>query len=274
MGLKKYFKRLINYVFRDYQPRTVYVRPEIIDKLDFKDKIVLVTGGSEGIGYEIAKKFDNSNALVIITGRNKEKLEKAVEKLNNTVYYQNDISDISSLDDLIERIYSKYGHIDIVVNNAGISLHEKNYFEVTEEGFDKQFGTNLKGGYFLTQKIINKQKENINFIFISSERGDQCDYLPYGLTKVAINSLVEGLSSQFYRNNIRVNGVAPGVTCSNMVKFDKNSDLSTNDFKSRRFFIPEEVAEIVAFLSSDVSNCVSGEIIHCNAGNHLNSWFK
>lgn len=273
MGAKKYFKRMMRYVAYGHKPEEVFVRPAVVNSMNFKDRKVLVTGGSDGIGFEVAKKFSNCGAKVIITGRNREKLEMATKKLKNTFWYQHDIGDIDATDKLLDFVYNKFTTIDVVVSNAGISLHEKDFLHVTPETFEQQFDINLKGGYFLIQKIIQRQPKDLNIIFVTSERGDQCDYLPYGLTKVALNSLIKGLSCVYYRNNIRVNGVAPGVTCSNLVKKDRNSDLSNPNHPSNRFFVPEEVAEVTAFLASDAANCISGETVHCNAGNHLNPWW-
>ncbi len=170
-----------------------------------------------GLGYYIAKKLHQEGATVIITGRNEENLKKAYEKIgDNTVYYCWDISDIKKGKNILDEIYNKYGGIDILINNAGISLHESNILEVTEENFDKQFSINLKGSYFLSKNYIKKLKENNaqgNIIFISSERGNKCDDLPYGLIKVAINSLTRGLSRRFYQAGIRVNAVAPRSNC-------------------------------------------------------------
>lgn len=273
MKVKTYIKRMLKYIVKDYKPQEVYIRPNIINSLNFKNKIVLITGGSDGIGFEIAKKFSDCGAKVIITGRNEEKLKLAADKLKNITFFQHDISNISAIDKLLNFVYEKFSNLDIIISNAGISLHEESFLHVTPQSFEQQFNTNLKGGYFLIQKILQRQPKNLNIIFITSERGDQCDYLPYGLTKTALNSLIRGLSCVYYKNNIRVNGIAPGVTCSNLVKKDKKSDLSNPEHPSSRFFVPEEVAEITAFLASDAAKCISGEIIHCNAGNHLNPWW-
>lgn len=273
MGMKSYIKRVVKHFTSDRMPKKVYIRPNIINNLNFQGKIVLVTGGSDGIGFEIAKKFSDCGAKVVITGRNQEKLELAAKKLKNTFIFQHDVSDIDATDSLIDYVYETFGQLDIVVSNAGVSLHEKDFLHVTPATFSQQFDINLKGGYFLVQKILKRQPKNLNIIFTTSERGDQCDVLPYGLTKAALNSLIQGLSCTYYKNNIRVNGIAPGVTCSNLIKKDKNSNLSNQNHPSGRFFIPEEVAEIATFLANDAANCISGEIVHCNAGNHLNPWW-
>lgn len=145
-----------------------------------------------------------------------------------------------------------------------------------KENYDKQFDINLKGSYFIAKKYIELYKKNKqikgNIIFVSSERGSMCDDIPYGLTKVALNSLTEGLSRRFYKSGIRVNAIAPGVTCSNLTKIKRTDDLYT-DKASGRVLFPEEIAEITNFILSDYSNCISGEIINCDAGNHIASYY-
>lgn len=279
MSVKKYLKRAVKYVLHDSKPRNVHIDALVANPTNqLKDKVILITGGSYGIGLSIAKRFDEEGARVIITGRNEDKLQVAVKEMKNAVYYKNDVKEIKTHDELLDFIYKKYKRLDILVNNAGISNHEEDFLTVTEEDFDNQFGINLKGAYFLTQNCIKRIKKEdqkeFNIIFVTSERGNQCDYLPYGLTKVSMNSLVEGLSCRFIKEGIRVNAIAPGVTATPLTKIDPKSDLSTEDFISGRYFIPEEVAEIALFLASDYSKCVSGEILHCNCGNHLNPWFR
>ena len=277
MGLKNDLRKGVKYLINSR--RKVYVNPAMTNLEDlYKNKVVLITGGGSGIGLEMARRFSLAGAKVIITGRNEEKLKKAVSTLSNTIYFQNDIQNISKQDELINFVFKKYEKINVLINNAGISKHEKDFLSVTEQDFDDQFNTNLKGSYFLTQKIIkrlnNEEKKDFTVLFISSERGNQCDFLPYGLTKVAINSLVEGLSCRFIEEGIRVNGIAPGVTSSDMVKIAKNGNLATNQYISGRYFRPEEVAEVALFLASDLAKCISGEIIHTNNGNHLRPYFK
>ena len=149
MSIKNYVKRGIKYIVKDYKPEIVQKTPSDI----LKEKIVMVTGGSSGLGYYIAKKLHSEGANLIITGRNEENLKKACEEIgDNTMYYCWDVSDIKKGKDILDEIYSKYGRIDILINNAGISL--------SEENFDKQFSINLKGSYFLTQNYIKKLKEN------------------------------------------------------------------------------------------------------------------
>ena len=278
MGLKNYLKRLFKYVA--YEHKQPIIHSDVIVSKSNKihsDKIYLITGGGSGLGYAIAEKLVNEGAYVIITGRDKNKLIKAKEKLgDNCDFYIMDVSDIKDTNNIIEKIFNKYNRIDGIINNAGISLHEKNILDVSIENYDKQFDTNLKGAYFVSKKYIEMffkaQQKNGSIIFVSSERGSMCDDIPYGLTKVAINSLTEGLSRRFFKDGIRVNSIAPGVTCSNLTGISSEDDLYSNN-ASGRILLPEEIAEITSFILSDYSRCVSGEIIHCDGGNHIASYF-
>lgn len=280
MGFKDYLKRSFKFIFKGIP--TNIINLEIVQKTPqeiFKSKKILITGGGRGLGFYIAKKCVSEGAEVIITGRKEETLKKAVEQLGDKANYKVfDIENVEKIEEFYKDIIKEYGNIDCLINNAGISLHENEITNVTIEGFNAQINTNLRGAYFLAKeyiKDIEKNKDKYgNIIFISSERSAQCDQIPYGLTKVAINSLTEGLSRKYYSKGIRVNAVAPGVTASEMTGIDKDSNLYCEWNASKRFFIPEEVAEVVAFLISDYSKCISGEVIYTDAGNHLNPWWK
>lgn len=268
-----YIKRGIKYIRTEY--RQPIIKAEIVQKEKsdmFKDKVYLVTGGGSGIGFSIAKMLISENAKVIITGRNEEKLINSKKELGeNCEYYVLDMNMIDKFSVIINEIYNKYGKLDGLINNAGVSLHEWDFLKVTPEGFDTQFYTNLKGAYFLTQEYIKMllEKEDAgNVIFISSERGSMAEVIPYGLTKAAIDSFTKGLSYKYYNKGIRINSIAPGVTATAMTNINKNEDLFTTN-TSGRIFLPEEIAEIVCYLLSDYSKCISGEVIHCNGGNHI-----
>lgn len=273
MGLKQYIKRGIKYVIREHNQPILKVNTfQKTSNNQFSKKIFLVTGGGSGLGKAITERLINDGAKVIITGRNKEKLERVASKIGKKCIVK--VCDIQRVPDtikLIDDIFIKYNHLDGVVSNAGISLHEWDFLKVTEDGYNAQFDTNLRGGYFLTQEYVRKLlelKQFGNVLFISSERGTMCDDLPYGLTKRAIDSLVEALSFKYYKKGIRVNAIAPGVTATDMTNIKKDGDLYSES-NSGRIFIPEEVAEVAAFLLSDYSKCVSGQIVHTNGGNHI-----
>ena len=172
---------------------------------------------------------------------------------------------------------ARIGGFNCLVNNAGISLHERSFFDVTEEQFDSQFSTNLKGGYFLTQCFVDGYRgggKNGKVIFLSSQRGSFVDDIPYGLTKATINSLVQGLAYDLIEYGIRVYGLAPGVTLTDLIGEETNGNLYYEINRSKRIYLPEEVAEVAAFLLTDIANCLSGNILVCDEGRSINSYKK
>lgn len=263
--------------------KRILTRPRVFIKFTpieggqrLKQKKVLITGGTSGIGYAMAKKFISEGAIVVITGRDEKKVKEVRTTLGNQCYgLEFDITDFSSIE-------SKYreasnfikGEFDCLVCNAGISLHETSILDVTKEGLELQLNTNLKGAYLLSQTYLKELNDytNKSILFISSERGMQCDDVTYGLSKAAINSLTKGISRRFYRKGLRCNAIAPGITASNMTQIDPKEDLYCDRLASGRFFVAEEIAEVAAFLLSDASLCISGEIIACDAGEYISSY--
>lgn len=244
------------------------------------DRKIVITGGSKGIGYAMAKKFVSEGATVIITGRNEESLKEACSNLGKpSQYIVFDSNNIKDLSDFIIECESRFnGSITDLVCNAGISLHESNILSVTEEGFDSQFNTNLRSVYFLCQSFLKSHLEEANtgsnILIISSETGDMGYDIPYGMTKAGLNSLTRALARRYYSKNIRVNAIAPGVTLSEMTQYAKSEDGNmSRKCAAGRVFLPEEVAEVACFLLSDAAKCISGEIIHTNAGNHIRTFW-
>lgn len=239
-----------------------------------KDVRIVITGGSKGIGYAMAEKFIKEGADIVITGRNEKDLRDAVLKLGEHAHYiLFDSSNIDGIDNFISNCISILGGIDSLVLNAGVSFHEGNFLNVTEEGFDTQLNINLKSNYFLSQTFIKQKleaKEGGNILYVSSETAGKSNDLPYGLSKNALNSLVKGLARRVYQRGIRVNAIAPGVTYTNMTRGDLTiTEDYSNNSTSGRFFLATEIAEVACFLLSKASVCISGEILYCDAGSHL-----
>ena len=238
---------------------------------------LLVTGGGRGLGYAMAEKFVREGAQVVITGRNEEVLKNASERIGCR-YLVSDIKEQHGFDELIIRAADILGGLDSLVNNAGISLHEGSILDVTPEGFDSQVAVNLRGAYLLSQAYIRYVQENslekADILFISSERGEYADDLPYGITKNALNCLVRGMARRFASKGIRVNAVAPGVTATDMTGFRKDGNLYAGYNMNERVYLPEEVAEVACFLLSDASRCVSGQVVVCNEGKSVNAHWR
>lgn len=187
------------------------------------------------------------------------------------------VQDTTTFNTFIDNANDMLKGANCLVNNAGISLHEPTFFDVTPESFDSQIATNLRGGFFLTQsftKLLLRENRKGNVLFISSETGETADIRPYGFTKAATNSMVQGLASLFIPKGIRVNAIAPGITASDMTGFRADNNLYINDKALERIYLPEEIAETACFLLSDLSGCISGQIIICNNGKTINARWK
>lgn len=100
------------------------------------------------------------------------------------------------------------------------------------------------------------------------------DFRPYGFTKVAVNSMVQGLAYLFRKEGIRINAVAPGITASDMTGIKTDGNLSSGNYATGRYYLPEEVAETACFLLSDASGCISGQILTCNNAQTINARWK
>ncbi len=280
--IRKIISKFAKTLLRCCQPYN-YVKVEVAQIRHgslLKGKNIVITGGSKGLGYSMAKKFTTEGARVIIVGRNAETLKTAQKTIGlNCQFIEYDVNDIEKTEQFLSSCKESFnGNINCLVCNAGISYHESSLLTVTPEGFDDQFNTNLRSCYFLCQAFIKEQlsgnQSEANILITSSETGDMCYDIPYGMTKASLNTLTRALSKRYYSKGIRVNAVAPGVTLSDMTKYAMSDDGNlSRKCAAGRVFLPEEVAEVACFLLSDASKCISGEVIHTNAGNHLRAFW-
>lgn len=278
MSIRNSLKQIISFAIHGMPKKTLVHISCLHPDSKLLGKKIIITGGGRGLGFSMAKKFKAEGAEVLIAGRN----ENILRTCANTIdckYLRLDVQDVGSFNDFIEQASDILGGVNCLVNNAGISLHEKSFLEVDPSQFDSQFDTNLKGAFFLTQSFINKCKESRiegtkNIIFISSETSMTADERPYGLTKAAMNSLVQGLAYRFVNEGFRINAVAPGVTISDMIGVKTDGDITCSYNITGRYYLPEEVAEVASFLLSDISNCINGQIIVCNEGKTINARWK
>ena len=228
MSFKQYLKRGARFIIKGVPTKNItahiaYLQPE--GRL--KGKKIIVTGGGKGLGAAMAAKFVSEGASVLISGRKEANLKATADKIGCS-FLTLDVQDTSVLDKFIQDADEILGGADCLVNNAGISLHEPTFFDVTPDTFDAQIATNLRGGFFLTQsftKMLLKEKRKGNVLFVSSETGETVDIRPYGFTKAAVNSMVQGLACLFVKDGIRVNAVAPGITASDMTGFKADGYL-------------------------------------------------
>ena len=233
-------------------------------------KNVVITGGTSGIGYEIAKEAISLGAKVLITGRNAEKLRE-IKKVLKCEILEWDISNPELAKEKIKNIIEiMNGKVDCFVNNAGIFKYSP-YNDCIIEDWNILIDTNLKGLFFATREIITQcfEKSNTgNIIMISSIEGIRCENgdSPYAISKAGVNHLAKSLAKKLLNKNIRVNAIAPGVTCSNISKVKDEDNLYREYAKSKRILTAKEIADVAMFLISDSSKCITGQIIACDNG--------
>ena len=278
MSVVNKLKYMVSFLLHGNPKKTIANISYLHPNHQLQGKKIIITGGGRGLGFAMAKKFKAEGAVVLIAGRNEGRLKASAEEIGCKYLYL-DVQNVDSFKSFIDEADKQLGGVNCIVNNAGISLHENGFLDVSLKQFDSQFDTNLKGAFFLTQCFINKSRENKtegtkNILFTSSETSITVDERPYGLTKAALNSLVQGLAYRYVNEGYRINAVAPGVTVSDMVGAGTDGNLTYNYNITDRYYLPEEVAEVACFLLSDASNCLDGQILVCNEGKTLNARWK
>lgn len=239
-------------------------------------KTALITGGAQGIGSAICKELANQNYFVII---NYFKSEKEVTSLideikKNNGYAESYKCDIRNYEDnkkMVDYIMKKYGKIDLLVNNAGISEH-KLFQDITMEDYNNMISTNLSSAFMLSQMVVrhmisNKSGKIINISSIWGLCGASME-VHYSVAKAGLIGLTKSLAQELAPSNIQVNCIAPGAINTRMMKCFTQNEL--DDFCSTiplgHLGTPEDVAYCVAFLASDKANYITGQVISPNGG--------
>lgn len=193
--------------------------------MNFKDKVVIVTGGTRGIGLEVAKSFYEKESNVIIFGSKKESVDKTVEELSKDNilvegYYPN-LNNYQEVVETIDKIYNKYKKIDVLINNAGISANKK-IEDTTSEEFMHIMDININAMYNTSKAVtIYMKKQGYGVILNTSSmvsKYGQPSGIGYPTSKFAVNGFTLSLARELASYNIRVNAVAPGITNTDMVK--------------------------------------------------------
>lgn len=239
-----------------------------------KSKIAVVTGGSSGIGFAIARKMAASGMRVIITGRRRDALDRAVVELgDNAVGIVADVSRTAGLEALFTEIRSRFGRIDTLVANAGGGVHAP-LGKITEAAYDQQFDTNVKGIVFTVQGALPLMEPGSSIVIVGSTAS--IDPGPtmsiYGASKAAVRNLVRSWVSDLKGTGIRINIVSPGPTNTQALRdaFGDHAEEGMAFLKNKspigRIGEPEEIAEVAAFLASDAASYVNGVELFADGG--------
>lgn len=235
-------------------------------------KTALVTGGTRGIGFEIVKKFLEAGAAVALFGSRQETVDKALEQIRTEKKGAEIMGLCPALDDYhetekaIQAVKESFGQLDILVNNAGISARDSIY-DYTPESFDKIMRLNVNGVFYCTRAAAPIMKAQgggsiINMSSMVSIYGQPAG-CGYPASKFAVNGLTKSLARELGKDKIRVNAVAPGVTRTDMVAALPTEMVQkmAASIPLGRIGEPEEVANAVLFLASDLASYVTGTVL-------------
>ena len=235
-----------------------------------ENKVAIITGGTRGIGLEIARLFKENNAEVIIFGSKKETVDNAIKVLNeeghNVSGYYPNLNSYEEIEKVINEINSKYGHIDILVNNAGISANKK-IEDTSSQDFANIMNLNVNAIFNTTKAVVPYMKENKNGVILNTSSMVSIYGQPsgagYPASKFAVNGLTKSLARELAPFNIRVNAVAPGITNTDMVANLPREVIEPliKTIPLGRIGEPRDVANAFLFLASDMASYVTGEIL-------------
>jgi len=242
------------------------------------NKVAIVTGGGSGIGLAIAEKFVANNIRTIIIGRDEKKLIKAKEALGELCFpIAADLSDLTSIPKLVERILNQFGRIDILVNNAGINL-KKEFTEVNDEEFQKILLTNVTAVFALSREVVKHmlEKENGSIINISSMASQYGipKVIAYTASKSAVEGMTRAMAVELSPKGIRVNCIAPGFIATDMSAKALNSDAERKQKVMSRTPMgfmgdPADIANAALYLANGEANYVTGIVLPVDGGNSI-----
>lgn len=277
MSIKTYLKRAVQYILHGQPISNVYAQVVTLAPSELlKGRTALITGGTSGIGFEIAKAYINAGAICIITGRKIEKVQKACVQIDAEVFNKGCIygielnnTDVPSMKSKLEEVLHMVPthQIDILVNNAGVVGGEIK--DCTEDKYDQIVDTNLKGVFFLSQLIGHYMCDNHiegNILNIGSSSCLRPATSAYTITKNAILGFTKGLAKVLAPHKIIVNGIAPGPTATPMLM--PNGILDNISFPNQlgRYELPEEIANMAVFLVSNMGRSIIGDMVFMTGG--------
>ena len=240
--------------------------------INLKNTNVILTGATGGIGNSILAKLNEGNAKIIASGTNQEKLDKIKSNYNNVITKKFDLSDHSSIEKFIEECNETFENkIDVLINNAGITKDNLT-IRMKDEEWNKVISINLSSSFLLSKYAIKKMLKNKNgkIINITSVVGHtgNIGQANYAASKAGLIGMSKSLALEYGKKNIKINCISPGFIKSEMT--DKISDsfkqLLQDKIPLDRFGDPSDIANAVLFLSSSLSDYITGETIHVNGG--------
>ena len=242
--------------------------------INFKNKKILITGATGGIGKALVKKFASLEGSVLATGTKIEKLEELKKEFSNINILKFDISDHSKIEEFVENVSSQLNGLDVLVNNAGINVDNLS-LRMKDEEWKKVIEVNLGSTFFLCKYAIKKMLKNkygriVNITSVVGHTGN-IGQANYAASKAGINGMSKSLAIEYAKKNITINCVSPGFIQSKMTDniVESIKAVLTSRIPMAKLGTGEDVSNTVAFLSSDAASYITGETIHVNGGMYM-----
>ena len=242
--------------------------------MNLKNKKIIITGATGGIGSSLVDKFYNFGSLVLATGTNEEKLDNLKKKYPNIIIEKFKLNEHDKIEKFIETASEKLDGLDILVNNAGITLDNIS-LRLTEENWKKVLDINLTSTFLMCKYTIKKMLKKkygkiINITSIVGHTGN-LGQTNYAASKAGVVAFSKSLALEYAKKNININCVSPGFIRTEMTErinegFKK---LLISKIPSGDLGTGEDVSNCVAFLASDMSKYINGETIHVNGGMYM-----
>jgi len=242
--------------------------------IDFKNKKIIITGATGGIGNALIEKFNDLNGNILATGTNEEKLNSLKKKFPNIKILKFDISDHSQIEEFIESASNKLDGLDILVNNAGITKDNLS-LRMKDEEWNKVIHINLSSTFLLCKFAIKKMLKNkygkiVNITSVVGHTGN-VGQANYAASKAGIIGMTKSLAIEYAKKNLNLNCVSPGFIQTAMTEKISESIKTTliSRIPMAKLGTGEDVANSTAFLCSDSASYLTGETIHVNGGMYM-----
>ncbi len=242
--------------------------------INLKNKKVLITGATGGIGNSIVNSFSNFGSDIIATGTNEEKLNNLKKKFPNIQVLNFNLLDHNKIEDFIEKVNEKLNGLDILINNAGITLDNIS-IRLSEQNWKKVLDINLTSSFLMCKYAIKKMLKKkygkiVNITSIVGHTGN-LGQANYSASKAGIVAFSKSLAIEYAKKNINVNCVSPGFIKTEMTDvIDENfKKILISKIPSGELGTSEDVSNCVAFLASDMARYINGETIHVNGGMYM-----
>ena len=242
--------------------------------INLKNKKVLITGATGGIGKALVSKFSSLDSNILATGTKSEKLDLLKKEFPNINILKFDISEHSKIEEFIENVFSQLTGLDVLINNAGVNLDNLS-LRMTNEQWKKVIDINLGSTFLLTKYAIKKMLKNkygriVNITSIVGHTGN-LGQANYAASKAGIIGMSKSLAIEYAKKNITINCVSPGFIQTKMTDniLENIKAVLTSKIPMSRLGSGEDVANTVAFLSSDAASYITGETIHVNGGMYM-----